>query len=308
MPVPTDEQIQQWRDRWKNFNTLPNVIAWILRGGPPYDPHPPKTGEEAASRMWRVNDVLRNGDFEVYEGEGEEAFVIDDFVQFPILDLSGIEWNLSFLNNIFLLDSHLEGAYLRGSHLESADLSHSHLEGADLTWSVMECTNLWYSHLEGADLSRSHLEGAHLCHSHLEGTELVEMHIEGAKLINSEMGIIERFDEDCILLEVSRNELIGRKTKFAYTEFIPMWRDFFTVKFNGLNLISFLKGVICQDFWGFNTARWFYTNFEGVRIEDADTVQAADLRRYVNDQQYLEQFNISHLRLSYKKSQMCPLG
>jgi hypothetical protein len=85
-----------------------------------------------------------------------------------------------------------------------------------------------------------------------------------------------------------------RKTQFFSTEYLPKWQDFFPIKFSLKNVSGFLKGIRLRDWWKFSTERWFYTDFLGVRIDDADTVQAADLKRYVNDQQFLLRFKARH--------------
>ncbi len=303
MAVPTDEQIQKWRERWEKHPKLVDEIVSILMEGD----RPPENTEEAADRLWRVNAILPQEDFDVYEGEGEELGEYEgEFVIGPVLYLRGIDLSGKSLKGVYLGKAHLEGAYLSlthlegayliyahlkganlslahlegacliDSHLEGADLSHAHLEGANLIYAHLEVAKMWSAHLEGAKLGSTHLEGAYLRRAHLEGAELIEVHLEGANLSYAKVGKLEKFDEECNLDDKIKEQLIGRTTTFADTEFLPKWRDF-----------AFLKCVCRKDWWLFNIQRWFYTDFKGVRIDDADTVMAADLRRYVNDQHYL---------------------
>ena len=82
-----------------------------------------------------------------------------------------------------------------------------------------------------------------------------------------------------------KDELLkdGSNTSFGNNVFLPKYRDL-------------LKREEWKSVNNLLKNRWFYTNFDGVRIDDADTVSAPDLRRYVHDQQFLK-----NLRENYPK-------
>jgi uncharacterized protein YjbI with pentapeptide repeats len=312
MPIPTNEQITRWRKRWAKHPGLADEITNILlpEGKPAAD------NKEAAERMWRVNERLKkvNGrlvnkrlkaltdpEFDVYAGEGEP---LGD-AKCPVLDLrgiGGIDWKKKKLRQISLPEAHIEGANLRYAHLEGADLHEAHLEwaelhkahleGANLNSAHLEWTFLDEAHLEGADLSYAHLKGANLNLAHFEGAKLLMAHLEGAELkfanlVGADLSLVnlegadlsDAFLEGANFARVEtgvwegeeRDHWIGRRTKFRDNEFLPRY--------------SFSMGW--KKFWRLLTNRWFYTNFYWVQIDNADTFGAADLYRYVKDQQYI---------------------
>jgi len=311
MPGPTTEQIRQLRHRWTHSGNPRDLIVGILTKD--IAERPPLSDAEVVERMWRVSEILREYEFDIFKGEESSRYKLGGN-ELPILDLRGIQLTESNLAKIALpfahleeadlLRVHLEGAYLRGAHLTGANLLEAHLEGADLTGgrlegadlkrAHLEGANLRMAHLEGADLRAAHLEGADLSAAHLEGADLSAAHLEGANLSNVIVGKIDEFESDFQFDGDKKKRLLGRQTRFIYTEFLPQWRSFLTVKFNWQNVLELIKGIRLRDWWKFNTERWFYTRFDNVRIDDADMVQAADLRRYVNDQQYLLRFKGRH--------------
>ncbi len=89
MPIPTDEQIAQWRERWSRHPGLADRIAEVLKGDKPAEDI-----EKSIERMWIVNKLLeqenesiRKNDFQIYIGEGFEAW---NNIRVPVLDLRGI--------------------------------------------------------------------------------------------------------------------------------------------------------------------------------------------------------------------------
>ena len=238
--------------------------------------------------------------------------------------LEGAGLGGAHLEGAWLMKAHMEGADLGGTHLESAWLMETHMEGANLKWAHLEGDMLIWVHLEGAYLYQANLEGASLHQAHLEGASLKEAHLEGAKLIEAnlqgadfsyaQVGALKdyRFSPACQLPEEKKDELrqAGETTQFSQNDFVPLWRGHFFAQFTIpwywkalLKLhfrwimsfqIKMLKKMRWKDFRKHLFNRWFYTNFEGVRIDDADTVMAPDLYRYVKDQQYLLRFKQTH--------------
>ncbi|MCK4814739.1 pentapeptide repeat-containing protein, partial [bacterium] len=154
MAVPTEDQIGKWRERWEKYPSLVDDIVSILME----DDRPPENAKETSDRLWRVNAILPEEDFDVYEGEGEYVGWYREegeepgsiklvFIYGPVLDLRWINFS----------EKDLAGVFLGSAHLEGANLSWAHLEGA----------NLGIVFLEGANLRSAKLEGAHLGSAHL---------------------------------------------------------------------------------------------------------------------------------------------
>lgn len=325
MPIPTDEQIYSWCERWERHPGLPKKIAQILRGNAPA-----QNADEAARRMWAVNDLLRglnDPEFEVYKHNGvNESVLINSVrksVQIPILNLCCIPWIEEELDRIFLPHARLTGTNLRSaclkeanlsnallekanlmfSDLEKADLSNAHMERADLGSAFMKGAKLYHAfleeaiiddetHLERADLRITRLEGVELRGGRLQGAELLgaslkgsylpETHLEGANFTYVSLGkrLLERetysediSSKDVYKLIIDQNQSLT--TSFSQNSYLPRFCDL-------------IKEKRFSAFWRLLTNRWFYTNFTGVKIEDADTALAADLRRYVEDQRFIK--------------------
>ncbi|MBC8204386.1 MAG: pentapeptide repeat-containing protein [FCB group bacterium] len=330
MPIPSDEQIAQWRARWDKHPGLSDKIADILKGDKPAE----TDDEEAENRMWKVNEELRQAnkvsgeiDFAVYEGKGEKLWIRIKFAPFPIIDLRGIDWKKKELNKIiipsarlegsYLYDARLEGSELRRARLEGSKLGDTGLEGADLIGARLEGANLNFARLEGANLIGARLEGADLNFARLEGADLRWARLEGADFSGAKVGaymppVDEAMKgEKCIQLEKEK-----RITTFANNDYLPHLKELinlnefiilFFLLLKGFNpsLIfrkekrrSWYKEIYDNSKFGrLLLFRWFYTDFRGVNIDDADTTLAADLRRYVHDQQFLDRFRAQHPRL-----------
>ena len=91
MPISTKEQLEKWQQRWDKYPDPAKQIADILLGD-----EPAQNDEEAAARMWKVNEILPPDDFEKYTGEGESVPFRE--VRFPVLDLWGFNWQGALLN------------------------------------------------------------------------------------------------------------------------------------------------------------------------------------------------------------------
>ncbi len=215
----------------------------------------------------------------------EEAYLYRAHLEGSVLRearLEGSDLRNAHIEEANLLNAHLEGANLDGAHLEEVNLCEGHLEAAELYEVHLEGAILREVHLEGAILWKARLEGTNLRVAHLEEAYLMETHLEGADLSFVSVGKIEKLSEDCNLSSDRLEELSGKPTTFDSTEFLPKWRDLLLPR-------PQLKKMIRLNF-----NRWFYTDFTSVRIDDADTVQAGDLYRYVKDQQFLYRFKDRH--------------
>ncbi len=251
MPIPTNEQINRWRKRWEKYPDLPSKIADILRG----DASAGDDEEEAAHRMWAVNDLLKelnDPEFIVYDGKGYHGFKYRKRYKIPILDLRGIPWSGKYLIQVVL----------PGVHLEYADLCFSRLEEVDFYRTRLECAWLDWACLEGATFDETHLDGADLRNAWFcKWIDKRDFKPEDLSLKNV-----------CdLIIDVD----LSPTTRFANNIYLPRFWDL-------------IKTFRFSAFWRRITNLWFYTNFTGVKIEDADTTLAADLRRYVEDQRYIK--------------------
>ena len=310
MAIPSDGQILAWRTRWVGKEQLIDNLITILKGGGKV-----KTSQEAKRRLNEANDLLTANGFPPVEEKIEIVFIFE-IITVPALDLRGIGLTQKRCNEICLLGAHLEGAGLYLAHLEGADLFMAHLEGADLFRVHLEGADLFMAHLEGAVLReahleevvlsdahlegtvlfRAHLEGADLINVHLEGAVLFDAHLEGAYFNNAHVGklTIDTFDSDCQLSKEEKEKLITKRniTAFTANDFLPRWRDHFFHKSD--RKYTKLKKPEWKKILLHIKDRWNYTKFAGVRIDDADTTMAADLYRYVKDQQFLQRFKERH--------------
>ncbi len=318
-------KFKKYRKRWEGKQGLANVIAWILKGGEELGQ--PENAEEISNRYQRVNEILKVNleNYEVscsdvlywkaapvlasvpdLRGVNWSELNLKDVVipglhlEGAVLDnsyfqdayiygahLEGAELRGIHLEGAFLTDGHLEGAYLHKAHLERAILTGAHLEGAFLHYAHLEGTILDCAHLEGANLSRAHLEGAVLIGANLEGATLTLAHLGGADLNPISVGRVNVYDDSSEIKSGLEETRPGYRTIFAYTEFLPRWSSFLSIKFiNGVcrnNPGKKLWPIIIR----FIFERWFFTDFGNARIDDADTALSPDLYRYVKDQQYL---------------------
>jgi hypothetical protein len=303
MAIYTPEEIEQFRQRWKGKDALIEDVIHVLKSNEKATEVEEEVAEveeiekveEIERRMRAANDILSRAGFPLVGNEIAVWTMLQPLI-IPDIDLRGIPFKVKDLRHIFLSAAHLEGADLWWAHLEGADLWHAHLQGADLKgahlesaylgWVHLEGANLEEAHLEGADLSFAHLEGANLRKAHLEGTDIGAAHLESTDFSSATVGSLKdyRFCPECKLPKEKKVELkhAGKATHFGHNAFLPRWLDHFKSHIHWRNLFEHIF------------SRWFYTKFEGVRIDDADTVMAPDLYRYVKDQQYLYRFKETH--------------
>ncbi len=210
-----------------------------------------------------VNEFFR------YSKRGNQSSILEAMYQ--ILRENGIESILKGEMGRSSFD--LRGTPRPGDG-KNARLFNVHMEGARLSGANFKC----------AVFARAHLEDANLDGMQIDSALFEETHIEGADFQNT--------------------KVLG--TTFECVTFLPRWRDlFFNEVFLNNMQIPGRKKLIFKNIKYINWMnvlnhifnRWFYTNFEGVRIDDADTVMAPDLYRYVEDQQYLYSFRQTHPRI-----------
>jgi Pentapeptide repeats (8 copies) len=319
------EQLKVCRERWKFHSGLAEEIRKILQNGL----NKPIGLEDGIERLKEVQNLLiiKN---EGLSGIDKEKYSFDiakpkiqhkDSMRLenPVLDLNGISWDSEpFLCFIFLRHARMKGANLRGASLEYANLEYVDLEEAYLTNAnlfdvKMKGSNLVNSHLEVVDFGAAKLEEGRFAHSHLNGAQLYSATLDGADFswadlrgvdmeladlvgtdfTNAYFGRLDKIKDEWNLTEEHEETIVGRTTRFNLNIFLP-----------NISISLFSKSgwnkLKTKEYWKtvFDTkrifSRWFYTDFEDVRIDDADTVMAPDLFRYVKDQQFLRRFKRLH--------------
>ena len=223
-------------------------------------------------------------------------------------DLTG-----AHLEHAKLGSAHLENSYLTNAHMEYTYLISAHLENALLDGANLEYAKLRHCHLEGSFLYMTNLDHADLFHAYLQGANLTGASLKGAKLSNVSVSTLtlDHFSEDCKLSPEDKENMtkLPIKTIFKDTKYLPLWREHVFEKIDlkrlwkrkkTLSILSNIrenvkfKRIYWKDLGRHIFSRWFYTKFLLVNIDDADTIMAKDLYRYVNDQQFLYLFKINH--------------
>ncbi len=287
MPLPTNQQIEAWRARWDDHPRLNDKIAYILKGD-----RPAETAEEAAKRMWEVNEELRKAnvesgenDFEIYEGEGKKTWIIDKYSVVPILDMRGIDFHkkelcgiiipFALLEKSFLLLAQLNGANLLRVRLEGADLSGVHIEGASFRFSqvglhILDINNKKRGNKKCISTEREKINTTFADNNYLP--RMIKL-LTIREIVIVISLLIKGLKPD-IMFGTYADEINGIKKKKFHLWFKEIYD----------------RSKLCRLFF----LRWFYTDFRGVKIDDADTTLAADLRRYVHDQQFLDRLRQKH--------------
>ena len=95
-------------------------------------------------------------------------------------NLSGIDFHLTFLNNV-----HLREAQLVGANLRDAMLHHVDLYGADLRRADLSEASICWGHLDGANLSEADLRGINLSDAYVREVDLKRSNLTGAFLFRT---------------------------------------------------------------------------------------------------------------------------
>jgi uncharacterized protein YjbI with pentapeptide repeats len=334
MAIYTKEEIEQFRKRWEGKDALVKEIVNILASSEMkfarLDGQQGISVFEIEARINRANDTLTKAGFPEVTAASQLVFFGGSCISIPGIDLRGIYLQELTYTGIVLTRAHLEGAKFYRTKLENAnlieahlehsafyqadltgaDLYFAHLDGADMKEALLDRANLSFADLDCSNLGRAHLEDADLAYAFVRNANLHDSRLEGADFHGADLsGAVVAFAH----IGVSTK---NNKTKFYNNNFLPPWRDHLGPKVDNMNIILRRnKGLglvqLLTHLMKFNRRdkiawrdlskqifqRWFYTNFAGVRIDDADTVMAPDLYRYVKDQQYLSRFKWTHPRI-----------
>ena len=168
--------------------------------------------------------------------------------------------------------------------------------------SCLERVDMTLAKLDGSDLRDVNLNKSDLMGASLLGVDFERANIIGTNFSSTKMG-----------MHIFRPDL-SALTHFSDNKFIINWKCFTKLLTCKINKDLFTKWQFPSEtyspgfyhetggnsrlkrlgFWQLLFNRWFFTNFRNVRIDDADTVEASDLYKYIKDQQYLDSFRRKH--------------
>lgn len=230
-------------------------------------------------------------------------------------DLRRTNFHDADLSGIDLHSADLEGAKLHGADLQFADLQGTHLWGTDFHGADLYMVSLYETFLFGVDLhganmrevklsganfERTDLQGVDLRGSHLQSTDLSGASLAAADLSFANVGVWNpkrmesssnaRDGHEC------RYPSVQKRTTFANNDYIPsplvrIWR--------WVRDHRFPEHSYPSTWWRYFLTRWWYTNCDGVKLDEADTIFAPDFARYVKDQQYVKRFFKKHRVLGF---------
>lgn len=187
-------------------------------------------------------------------------------------DLSGLDlMNANFtgadISRCNLKDANLFGAQLAGatlfeSDLSGAELSGANLEGANLEGATLKRAGLGMAKLMGASLARADMEGATLTEADLSGADLRMADLRSARLRETNLTGVDMTKANCVAAEFD-GSLVKRATLDG----------------------TCLRESSLSGLRGYKDASWI-----GVDLRDLDFTGAYLLRRFVRDQNFIDEF------------------
>lgn len=177
-------------------------------------------------------------------------------------DLAGRDLAGADLRGMDLGGADLRGARLCQARLEGADLTGADLTGADLTEARGARVSFAQARLGGALLDDVHLPDASFTGADLRGASLRGAEIERARMLEADLR-----DADLTRVDARRAELLQCRLEGA------SFRD------------ADLSSARLRHLRGYRSADWV-----GTDLRNTHTAGASDLRRFAEDQNYLEEF------------------
>jgi len=196
------------------------------------------------------------------------------------------------LRSLSLVDADLSGLDLTGSDLSGADLSRANLVRTTLTRAKLVGTTFFRATLSHADFSGADLSHASLAEAVADhtgfglacctGASFVHADLTGATLVQTDLS-----RADLRMSTLARARLCGAKLHDAALEKADLSgadlsdADVHGAVFDGADL----RGSVLRGVHGFHKARWV-----GIDLRDVDFTGAHHCRRFILDQNYLEEF------------------
>lgn len=196
------------------------------------------------------------------------------------------------LRGLRLIEENLRGIDFSGADLSGADLSCADLSGANLMGAKLRSAVLYRAKLErtemtAADLRGANLEGANcglagLGGARLTGARLFSARLEGATLTRADLSAADARQANLRGARVREASLVGADLSCSNL------RD---VDLGGSDLSKAvldetdLRDTRLLDLRGYESARWI-----GADIRDVNWSGAYLVRRFIQDQNYLDEF------------------
>ncbi len=183
------------------------------------------------------------------------------------LDLSGVDLSGSDLSGAQLGKTRMIRCKLRGTNLTGADLSGAELAGADLSDSCLEGVQAEGTGFGMASMQRVRFFGAEMDHATFSKSDLSDSDLRCAKLRQARL-----HESDLTRVDLSRADLTGANLEGA-----------------DVQGADFMDAILCaarlSGLTHYESAHWI-----GVDIRDIHFTGAYLMRRFVLDQNFLEEF------------------
>jgi len=196
------------------------------------------------------------------------------------------------LAGALLIDEDLSGLDLSGADLRGAELSRARLSGTRLLRADLSGATLFQADLSGCELSGADLSGANLQGATLEGAGLGAARLDGATLLEVHLG-------EASLVSAS---LVGADLRLAdLTRARARGADWSQADLSGATLSGVeldqgcvrgacfdradLRGAQLRSLVDYKRASWI-----GVDLREVDFTGAYLARRFIHDQNFLEEF------------------
>ena len=198
------------------------------------------------------------------------------------LDLRGVRWIGEDLRGL-----QLAGADLSGADLSHADLSEANLLGTRLAGATLFEANLTRAELAGADLCGANLDGAQLDHAGLGHARLEGASLRNVNLVSATLSGADLRGADLNASKLDR--IRGHETCWEDADLSRCrlaHADLHCGRvagacFDGANL----RGATLSRLTGYDEASWI-----GVDLREIDFTGAYLLRRFILDQNFLDEF------------------
>ncbi len=217
--------------------------------------------EDAATLIARIRDGKASGRSADLRGANLAGCDLSQ------LDLSAANFDDADLSRANMAGTRLFKASLENANLAGADLTGAELTGANLRGAVMESARLanaglGSADLKGASLFRAALDEAAISKSNLKGADLRAASLKNVRLRESDLTNVDAANADLSGVDLTDSTVAG--ANFLHV-------DLRQAKLRGVR--------------GFEKAGWI-----GVDVGDINFAGAYSLRRFIIDQNYLQEF------------------
>lgn len=196
----------------------------------------------------------------------------------------------------------LSGADLSGEDLSNLDLPHANFSGANLTEANFSGSRLFKANFQNANLHKANFEHAELSGSNFSGASMEEIKAKCAGFGMSDLSHTELFDADLENSTLSMANLEGadlrkvnlrqariRESNLSHTDFTNADLKGADISLSNVTGSTFnnadMREMRMRLVKGFENAQWI-----GVDIRNVNFAGAYRFRRFVGDQNYIQEF------------------